>query len=317
MSGLLNPKTRILDTIITSEGRSQISTGRLKAEYVTFSDMGAIYSLDTIVSGGLDQTYRICFEAGNLPQDRIVFEADDSGKLLGNFMSGSVVHQVAAGQIFSGSTREERVSVSGSQFNSLSEQLLDTSINNFKNLYILSSPDPVDDRYNEFLIGPSTINFNITEERPIGPDDLKEASVDHIESLFYDKRLSHIPNFQFLPPVNKARTGEDQGSLLGLYVNLNQSPILTFSDVEQEIKALANIGFEQKIYFTETSRANNILGQFFEVSNGEMTKLDVIDFGKFPPDKDGISRQVFFVGKVFTDANGSTTYVNMFTMIWE
>lgn len=317
MAGLLDQKTRLLDTIITQEGRAQISTGKLRAEYVSFSDMGAIYSLDTIISGGLDVSSRLCFEAGNLPQDLIVFEADDSGKLLGSFVSGSTLMQVAAGQIFSGSTREERVSVSGSQFNSLAGQLLDTSINNFRNLYILSSPDPIDDHYDEFILGPTNINFDITEDRPIGPDELKEVSLDHVESLFYDKRLSHIPNFQFLPPANKARPGEPVGSPLGFYVNLNQQPLLSYEDIDQEVKELASIGYEQKVYFTETSRTNNILGQFFEVSNGEMTKLDVIDFGKFPPNQDGISRHVFFVGKVFTDGFGATTFINMFMLIWE
>jgi len=318
MAGIIGPrKDRIFDTIITQEGRAQISTGKLKAEYVSFSDMGSIYSLDTLISGGLDFTYRLCFEAGNLPQDRVVFEADDSGKLIGNFISGSTAFQVASGQIFSGSTREERVSVSGSQFTSLSEKLLNSSIDNFQKLYILSSPDPLDQRYDQFITGPAQVNFAITENKPIPSTDIQRIDIDHAESLFYDQRLSHVPNFQFLPPVNKPRPGESESQALGFYVNLNQAPLLTYGDIQEEALRASETGFEQKLYFTETSKANNLLCQFFELSNGEMTKLDVIDFGKFPPDQDGISRHVFFVGKVFTDGFGVTTFINMFMIIWE
>ena len=53
MAGILNPKQRIFDSIVTQEGRAQIASGKLKAEYYSFSDSGAIYQLDTIISGGL------------------------------------------------------------------------------------------------------------------------------------------------------------------------------------------------------------------------------------------------------------------------
>lgn len=315
--GLLSAKERILDTIITQEGRAQIASGKLKAEYVTFSDMGAIYKLDTIVSGGLDVTSRLCFEAGNLLQDSIVFEADDSGKLVASFASGSALMKVSAGQIFSGSSRDERVSLSGSQFVSMAGALLSSSLNNFKNQYILASPDPIDERYDQFIIGPRKAKFTITEKGPIDEDSIAEMKVDHVESLFFDKRLSHVPNFQFLPPVNKPKLGEAQGAPLGLYANLNQQQLLTYEDVLEEIRDLELRGYSETIRFTETSRTNNLLCQMFETTDREITKLDVIDFGKFPPDQDGVVRHVFFVGKVFIDSMGTTTYCNMFTLVFE
>ena len=315
--GILSPKERVLDTIITQIGKQQIATGKLRAEYVSFSDLGAIYKLDTIVSGGLDQTYRLCFEAGSLPQDLIVFEADDSGKLLATYRSGSVSLSVTAGQILSGSTRNERVSVSGSQFASLADKVLDSSLDNFQKQYILASPDPIDERYDQFIIGPRNSSFAISEERPIDDDSLKEINVDHIESVFFDKRLSHLPNFQFLPPVNKPRVGETNGTSLGLYVNLNQEAMLSYSDVVKEIASYESLGYSQDITFVETSKTNNLLCQIFEIDDQEVTKLDVIDFGKFPPDNNGIVRHVFFVGKVFIDGMGSTTYCNLFTLVFE
>ena len=38
MAGLLDPKKRVLDTFMTEEGRKQASTGRMRVEYVSFSD---------------------------------------------------------------------------------------------------------------------------------------------------------------------------------------------------------------------------------------------------------------------------------------
>lgn len=318
MSGILNSKNRIFDSIITQEGKAQISTGKLKAEYVSFSDMGAIYKLDTIVSGGLDQSYRICFESTNLPQDLIVFEADDSGRLLGNFLSGSDNYKVSSGQIFSGSVRDEgRSSVSGSQFNSLSGILLKNSLDNFKKLYILQSPNILDENHDQFLVFPKQTKFVITDNKPIKEKDIQEINIDFAESIFFDKRLSHVPNFKYLPPTNKARIGETQKTSLGNFANLSQAPILSFQDILTESSIAATNGFQETIYFTETSRENNLLCQFFEVSNGEMIKLDVIDFGLFPPDSDGISRHVFFAGKIYTDGFKTTTFINLFTLIWE
>lgn len=306
-----------MDTILTQEGRAQIATGKLNAAFVSFSDAGSIYAVDTLVSGGLDFTYRFNLEASNLPQDLIVFEADDSGALVGTFTSGSTAFQVATGQILSGSSRTgERLPVTGSQFNSLAGVLLNNSSENFKNQYILSSPDPIDDRYNDFIVSPSIVKFEITNQKPLSPEEGQEINIDFAESLFADERLSHIPNFKFLPPVNRKRPGETTSIPLGTYINLNQNGFLTFQQADAELEYYRNNGFEQKIFFTETSRTNNILSQFFEVSNGEIVKLDIIDFGTFPPGPDGLSRHVFYVGKVFTDGYGVTTFINLFTLVW-
>lgn len=316
--GILNPKERILDTIITQEGKSQIASGKLIAEYVSFSDMGSVYKLDTIISGGLDVTYRFCLEATNLPQDLITFEADDSGKLVGVFVSESNSYNVSLGQIFSGSVRNgERLTVSGAQFSSLSSHLLSSSIDNFKKLYTLSSPDIFNQKHDNFITFPKNLNFTITNNKPINTRQLQEVNIDAVESLFFDKRLANVPNFDFLPPINKKHPGEHTGRPLGQYLNLNQRPYVSQEDLFSEINAAIKNGFEEKIYFTETSRENNLLSQFFEISNDEMTKLDVIDFGSFPADAEGVSRHVFFVGKVFVDDYKTSTYVNMFMLVFE
>lgn len=315
MAGINNSLNRILDTIITTEGRRQASTGKMKVEYVSFSDAGAIYALDTLISGGPDFTSRLTFEAGNLPQDSLVFEADDSGKLLANFISGDVGYKVVAGQIYSGSNLD-MVMVSGSQFASLSSALLSSSLNNFKKLSILGSPDPLNLNYNDFIIYPEVAEFTITDTKPIPASEMQIGNIDQIESLFYDKRLSHIPNFKFLPPVNQLRYGNSTPIALGDYTNINQKPILQFSDIQEELNALDQAGFKKTIQILKSSMQTNLLGQFFEISDNSVKKLDVIDFGDFPPDRDGVVRHVFFIGKVMLDGNGSSTFINIFTAVF-
>jgi hypothetical protein len=72
------------------------------------------------------------------------------------------------------------------------------------------------------------------------------------------------------------------------------------------------------IEFVETSRENNIVVQPFEFSEFGVKKLCVVDYGEFP-DEDPTSpgKRVFFVGKIFKDAFGSSTFVNIFTIIMD
>ena len=83
--GLLDSKQRIMDTIITDEGRKQLGTGRFIPAFYSFSDAGAVYSIsDTYVTGTVPDSSiatLVSFEAFPLPQDQVSFEADDSGGL--------------------------------------------------------------------------------------------------------------------------------------------------------------------------------------------------------------------------------------------
>ncbi|NBW06502.1 MAG: hypothetical protein EBR82_00575 [Caulobacteraceae bacterium] len=81
MSGILNNRSRVIDAILTSEGRRQMAAGNFDVKYVTFSDMGVSYIPDPS-SGHEDPTPKIYFEVANLPQDQITFEANDEGKLV-------------------------------------------------------------------------------------------------------------------------------------------------------------------------------------------------------------------------------------------
>ena len=65
MAGILDKKTRVMDVIVTREGRRQMADGDLRATFASFTDKHTFYEKD-IVSGSTDPTKRIYFEACSL-----------------------------------------------------------------------------------------------------------------------------------------------------------------------------------------------------------------------------------------------------------
>ena len=81
MSGILDKKSRVLDAILTVDGRRQMAEGTFEVSYVTFSDLGVSYIPDD-ANGHEDPTNKLYLEACCLPHDQITFEANDAGKLV-------------------------------------------------------------------------------------------------------------------------------------------------------------------------------------------------------------------------------------------
>src|SRR3989338_7613468 len=256
MSGILNNKERILDFILTKEGRRQLAEdGSIQAEFAVFSDGGTFYQADAI-SGSADAGSRIYFEATSLPQDQISFEADDSGKLL-PYPGSNIV--VKSGKVISGtiSGSSQLRFITGSEFASLSEKLLISSIDNFKNLLSIGSTDFFRDD-DEFSLSQTIANFNLTNNSPI------------------KKKTSQNPF----------------GSPLGNYPKLGQGDILNFNQIKDELRGKEEIIIE----FAETSLENNLMSQFFEQQENELLKLDVLHFGEFIDENDEFpTKNIYFI----------------------
>ena len=206
MSGLLDNKVRILDTIVTSLGRQQLSYGGLNIKYVSFSDSATFYKKD-IVSGTQDSTQRAYFEASDLLQDQITLTADDSGKLLPfqntndvNIKAGQFIqysYMPITSSILTGSS-DTAFTLQGDDFATLSETLLQSSIDNFTNLQLIGTFDKLFDD-DGFDIGSKQLEFIISNNSPIVDNNKFIANVTNIDSIFSDVRFSQIDNFKFLP----------------------------------------------------------------------------------------------------------------------
>ena len=314
MAGILDKKSRVLDTIVTLEGRRQLFDGKLRVKFASFTDGDTFYQADA-VSGSSDPSKSIMFEATSMPQDQVTFEADDSGQLrptrrasvgvIGTKVLGSGSIQGQSGSL---------VFITGSEFSSTADALLDTSIDAFRRLQIIGTRDFFFGEDTQFTVSPNVTTFSITDRQPLERGAIKDVNVDDIENLMQDKRLAHLPNFQYLPPINRPDALNPEGSALGDYPRIGQASELTFEELERDLSILE----EHSINFTETSAANNIVAQFFEKRTDGLRKLDAIDFGEFvTADSDFPNKHVFFLGKLFIDSFGAHTFVNMFTLIFE
>lgn len=325
--GLLDSKTRILDTQVTLEGRRQISTGRFKIEWISLTDGSTFYEADA-VSGSSDATKRLYLETCHLPQDQITFEADDSGKLMPFRNDRNII--VKSGKIFSGSINitgsfaNDYELIENEQFASLASSLLSSSLDNFKKCRMIGTIDPIfeDDL---FLAGPSDISFVITDEQPIDDVRAQSANINHLESFFQDRRMMHLDNFMYLPPVMKTEnavdlTNPDQARIfrIGEYAALGPVDKSDYSEFEEELLTAERTGFCKTVRFDPTSRNNRIGAQFFEIRKNDILKLEAIDFGSYrTDDPDHPIKKVFFLGKVMVDDNGNYTFIHLFTLVFD
>lgn len=301
MAGILDSKSRIMDVVITDQGRRQLASGQMRIEYATFTDLGSFYSGDE--DGVIeDPASRIYFEAASdLPADVVTFETDDSGLLLpyraDNFGAGGSNLILSGSVVGTGSNLEPA--------NAISKAILES----WNNLQVIGTDDPLDDNQ-EFQLSRKNIKFSIREFFPFSSNDVKKAVIDDIESLNHDFRLSGLPNFKYLPPVNSR--GNLVGQPIGDFQNDNETLDTDRQAFESRLAGLEYVDVE----FVKTSIENNFVMQAFELSDdASIVKMDVIDYGDRPSTNDP-SRNVrtLFVGKILKDGFGNPTFINMFTL---
>lgn len=309
MAGILNNKTRMMDTIITREGRRQIVAGDLKIKFVTFTDRHTFYRQDDDDVAD-DADNRIQLESFHRPQDQIIFETDNEGRFLP--FEGSDI-KIRRGKLYRASGRSHQ-QITGSNVPEAIYELYEASANNFKDQQIIGTKDIYDETH-DFVVFPNTVQFEITDTAPFKANDISEIEIEKVESLHQDKRLQHLPFYQYLPPVNKPKPGYLEGEPLGYYARLNQDSIMTYNELIDELSESDYVDLQ----YLDTSRENNLVMQLLETKPDSVEKLALIDFGEFPSDNDPESagRHVYFAGKIFEDGSGMQTFVNMFTIIFE
>ena len=329
MAGILDNKTRIMDVIITEDGKRQITSGQLKIEYASFTDGHTFYKGD-IASGSDDASNRLFFEAISLPRDKITFESDDSGNLLS--FNGGDFEVSSDGTLYQGTdNRRLEPVVSSSIFSSLVDTVMSSSIDNFRNLQIIGSKTLVD--YSSFKTDVDFIDFTISNSSPFGTLSagvIDSTHIDSIDPLFLDYRLSLANNFTFLPPIissDKSITGSPEN--FGVYEDINQRRVSSWDELLEKVwPGYPDPDSEPQsttIKITNGSKSNNLMCQFFEFesagetglpSSSKLKKLDVIDFGIFTLE-DGSKKHAFFAGKIFIDDVGQPTFINLFTLVFE
>jgi len=328
MSGILDNRLRIMDTILTLEGRRQIADGDLRVRYVSFTDGSTFYDADVSL-GSSDASKRIYFEQCHLPQDQITFEADDSGKIRPfknksgiKAFGGKIINKTITSSYVGGPATERIETLTGEEFASTANSLLASSIENFKNLYTIGTNDPLFLEDDQFAVSPNSHTFTISNFYPLSPLSHTKV-IGNLPSLISDKLLSNVINFQYLPPINKIQDSsvnkKDYSQVsqfeIGDYARLNPQDDYSPEEIELELEDIERAGFKKTFKFDPTSIKNMLVTQAFELSGEEMKKLDIIEYGTYK--LEGVLKQVFFVGKVLIDDYGSNTFVRLFTLVFE
>ena len=322
MSGILDSKTRVMDFILTDEGRRQVRDGDLRLAFASFSDLGAFYSEDDTGSA-TDASSRIYFEAQSRHQDRIVVESllgvitsfATSGNAGSYDLNGELVSVVPEAP----TAAFETLTLTGSQVVEDADSIVESITNNFSDNQLIAKEDVFSYRQG-FELSDASIDFRPTSQSPIDTwlytsvdDRVRPPTLSSFDSITFDRRFAHFPNFKFLPPINKTGTDTLSGQPLGLYPNLNQPEIMTYESLTEELRDKD----VHEIRFDPTSRDNNVTIQPFEFdrSTGTVRKLVIVDYGVFPNSrKTSAGVHVFFVGKMIRSRDGSLKFLNIFTL---
>jgi hypothetical protein len=322
MAGILDTKTRVMDFILTDEGRRQIRDGDLRIAYASFSDLGDFYSED-FESVATDASSRIHFEAHSRHQDRIVVESSlgsissfsTSGDAGSYTLSGEQIALVPETPI----RASETLTLTGSDVVAESDSVLLSITQNFTDNQFVSKEDVFSYKQG-FELSDETLQFRPSSMSPIDTwlyttdaGVFRPPSLSSFDAVPFDRRFAHFPNYKFLPPINREGNGPLSGAPMGVYPNLNQSEILTYDKLKQELKGKD----VHSVRFDPTSRDNNVMIQPFEFNSisGTVKKLVIVDYGVFPNER-GTSAgvHVFFLGKMLRSRDGSLKFFNIFTL---
>lgn len=322
MAGILDSKTRVMDFILTDEGRRQIRDGDLRIAYASFSDVGDFYS-EVSSSIATDASSRIHFEAHSRHQDRIVVESALNS--ISSFStSGDAGSFTLSGEQIALSPEEplrasETLNLTGSEVVAESDAVLLSITQNFTDNQFISKEDVFSYKQG-FELSDESIEFRPTHESPIDTwlyttdaGAFRPPSLAGFDAVPFDRRFAHFPNYKFLPPINKVGSGPLSGVTMGVYPNLNQPEILTYDKLKQELRGKDM----HSIRFDPTSRDNNVMIQPFEFnsSSGTVKKLVIVDYGVFPNERGTSSGvHVFFLGKMLRSKDGSLKFFNIFTL---
>lgn len=325
MAGILDSKTRFIDFVITPEGKRQMASGDFRAEFASFTDAQAFYDKGL---GAKDATDRIYFQVMERPENIIVLEKDDSGKLIETKFA--VSSSIVGDAIFTttqSSDLNQLLSSTGDEFSSLSNELVSASIYHFQRNGLISSREYAGDSSFGFELDSASATFTISNSIPfpLGPEQ-KTINVNNAEPFLLDSKLTHLPNLQFLPPVN------EDGSAYGNYTDIrntskenwddikNHLGYFAFDDKDQSIENSTSVrrdtsgDFEvfnrenlvpvdaplprefKTFNFIKNSEYKNLLFQIYEVSSGSsvdvnptqntIKKLDIVDGGLFYDESD-------------------------------
>jgi hypothetical protein len=293
MAGILDSRSRIVDFILTGEGKKDLAAGKLDISFATFTDAGTYYQSD---SSGVRITPEasLTFESYASYGDVITLEKDLDGSILSIPPSPSA----ATFQSISGASREDRLKTfentvlrTGEILDAMSLIRSDTTFENFDDS-IVQSRDTINVTRTDYVYGQETVPLS------------------DLSYVFLDGRFKNFDSFKYLPPEVETDSGTSQ------VFRFSQIPeLFSFSYFNpQTITAMGSIDFSPETPGSKIS----VAAQIFEYDSSSdisstWSKLDCFYFGPSVLG-DGTNAHVFFAGKR-VERDQAFSFINLFTIL--
>lgn len=234
MAGILNSKERLIDFIITDQGRKQISDGRLVIEYASFTDRHTFYEMSGSDHPDVaeDASNRIFFEATDRHQDIIVPEIR-AGSFMQSFRAGDFSvegRRIASGTFQLTPAISETNALTGSDLNRAEIPFLNALVTNFQDQRILETEDVFSNTSGfeltyhtaSFVLTDNDLDFSMADdfERMAVAVPRQTIDLNSWPSIYNSDRFDHLCNFKFMPPINEKLRPSDPNVPIGLYPQL-------------------------------------------------------------------------------------------------
>tara|TARA_Y100000287_G_scaffold176615_1_gene167507 strand:- start:74 stop:988 length:915 start_codon:yes stop_codon:yes gene_type:complete len=297
MAGILDNKSRILDVILTDIGRDQMNRGEFEVVFASFSDTSVDYQDD---GNGVyvDISDRITFEAHSSPNDEITPEIDNQGEfLLTKRLSKDLV--VNNGVLF------EQTAEGFNKVNAFSriDDYTNIMTSRYKNIKILRTESSVPD----FDVSTETVTIqsNIDSSKTLKTD------VEQLKPILIDPRFSGNINTVYLPPVSL-----NNGTIKPLRAFNRFGKANTLDNTLDELKKKSRGKARIILGSNESFKEHNIISQMFIQKDQSVKKLLVIDGGEYKNDKNEVILQLYHLGFIYKDENGTSKFSRAYSLIF-
>ena len=317
MSGILDKKSRIIDFVITRNGREQIENGDIRYKFATFSDQSILYTRDheksKIKKSDITNSefYYLPLETPTLKNSEINPEIDIFNIGVKNFEDDGTI------------------SVESKITDFLQNE---STIGYFKKLNILRTKSLLDKNKTLEFIEPETNNndFNLSSNSsPEKYPTIKQLQIDKSEVpvTALDKRLSFKTNFLFMPPTDISGANlysndsfrniddlDEENSTSFLLTSYNS--LVNKSNVfESRDKEILNIldtmskdkNLYKKVYeLKDPTENDSFIFEMHEIKGTLLSKLYFIKAGEFYDKNTASIKKVYLVGKLYNTRQDST-----------
>ena len=301
MAGILDPKQRVIDFILTTKGREQLANNDLDISFVSFTDRGIFYDESTTEGAAASVKNQLTFEAYTSDYaDNIVPETNDLGNLrytlntTGSFGVNNRLYTKATGSDGVYYLNTGSVAIYEAIGNILSQ-----SVDKYGNLRTLGTIGSITSREN-FTVSSNNVTFT---------DFANSGNINTLNPALFDHRLANLLQYEYMPPV--------------VDIGAEKRPIAAYqkflfepnNDYESFYSELTNGKQKTSITFKTKNLDQTVLGQVFFNGNQGIEKLIAIDLGNLFNEFQQPVARVFHMGNLYTDNSGVLKFVRHFSIL--